>query len=1281
MAPVQLITPPEFVNDSEKTRAAQLLQAAINVFLVVSLVYLLVGMTQLLPSRSPIPVAALSLVMLTGLLVLLRAGRIQLTGVLLAIIIWGVTVILNLTTGGLTTPSFSGYILLIFIAGFLVSQRAGLIFTGLSLLTIFLVFEAEMTGLIGTALGQPQREFFAHGTYLITVAAVLVAVKGRLNRILKDLDQAREDLTQRNWVLQAEIERRQKAEASLRETEARFRVTLTDSPVIVFNHDRDLRYTWIHNPTPDLTPSALLGKTDREVLANQQEAAALMALKRKALDGNQRVREVIGLQVNGSFAYYDLHIDPLHDEHGSVVGIACATFDVTELKQAQDDLARARDESARHNFRLRQEVENHRRTAAALRESDARFRVALTGSPIIVFNHDTELRYTWVYNPAPGFSPDALLGRTDAELMTHLDEAAYLMAVKRRALESGQSVRELVELHLNGERVVYDLYVEPLRDEQGQISGLTCTTFDVTEVKQVQQALRREIEERQRTEAALRESEARFRVALTGSPIIVFNHDTELRYTWIYNPVSGFSPDVLLGRTDAELMTHPDEAAKLMAVKRRVLESGQSARDLVELHLNDKRLVYDLYVEPLRDEQGQISGLTCTTFDVTELKQAQEALAEAKDELAEYNTHLRREIDERQRAEVALAESEARWRFALEGSGAGVWDHDFLTKRTFRTRQWNELMGLDAPDDYGDVASQLSRVQPDDASVAMDLANRHISGEIPFFQTQYRVLQPDGSYRWLLDRGKIVARTPDGLPARMVGTVTDITDRKQMEDQLRASEAAYREMFEANPHPMWIYDRETLGFLAVNRAAVEKYGYTSDEFRNMSIRDIRPPEDLARLENVLQMKAQARATFAKSGTWTHLKRNGEILLVEIVAHNITFEGRPGVMVVAYDLTARIQAEAALRRSKDLFEKIFDNVPVSIAILSMQEQRVLNVNSHFVQTMGYQPDEVLGKQIGELGIWQHYDDTDEIIQAIRAEGHVYHRERQWRAKSGELLDMLVSVEQVMIDDQACLLGIGVNLTERKRTEQERLEAQNVLNELRQQREYLALKERFVSRMSHEFRNPLTVIRSSSETLKAYYDRMSPEKRLEVFKRIDGQVLRLIDMLDDILAMSRAQSERKAYNPVTVDIGEYAQVLVDQIRAMDTRSHVLSLQVGENMEGAQLDTRLTDYILFNLLNNALKYSPEGSEVLLSIERAGDHLRFAIRDHGIGIPTEEQERLWEPFFRASNARSVQGTGLGLAIVKETVEICGGTISCESQPNVGTTFTVMLPFSGNRS
>jgi signal transduction histidine kinase len=251
----------------------------------------------------------------------------------------------------------------------------------------------------------------------------------------------------------------------------------------------------------------------------------------------------------------------------------------------------------------------------------------------------------------------------------------------------------------------------------------------------------------------------------------------------------------------------------------------------------------------------------------------------------------------------------------------------------------------------------------------------------------------------------------------------------------------------------------------------------------------------------------------------------------------------------------------------------------------------------------------------------------------------------------------------------MTGVNVDIDDRKRAEVELLAA------VQREKELSEMKSKFVSTASHEFRTPLATMLSSAELLEHYSESLSPAEKVNLLQTIQGGAKRMSEMIDDVLTLGRAESGVLKLNLGPTNLRELCSRVVSEFRIAQGKEHVITLDDRFDRVEATMDERLLRHILNNLLSNAVKYSPPGSEVTLSLARREEQAAIEIQDRGIGIPLEDQPRMFESFHRASNVENRPGTGLGLAIVKKAVELHGGEISLSSAVGSGTRFTVMLP------
>ncbi len=244
-------------------------------------------------------------------------------------------------------------------------------------------------------------------------------------------------------------------------------------------------------------------------------------------------------------------------------------------------------------------------------------------------------------------------------------------------------------------------------------------------------------------------------------------------------------------------------------------------------------------------------------------------------------------------------------------------------------------------------------------------------------------------------------------------------------------------------------------------------------------------------------------------------------------------------------------------------------------------------------------------------------------------------------------------------------------ERKQTETRILEC------LEQERELRELKSRFVSMVSHEFRNPLTTIVASADLLQQVGEQLTEDKKHNLYRRIQGSANRMNQLLEDILTIGTTEAKEHSFNPAPLDLIAFCSELVEEFQLSAERQHTITfVSSGSYQNDPLFDQKLLRQILSNLLSNAIKYSPTGSHVRFELICEPTAAIFHIQDEGIGIPLEDQEQLFSAFHRGRNTRGIPGTGLGLVIVKRSVDLHGGQISVKSEVGSGTKFTVTLPY-----
>lgn len=227
-----------------------------------------------------------------------------------------------------------------------------------------------------------------------------------------------------------------------------------------------------------------------------------------------------------------------------------------------------------------------------------------------------------------------------------------------------------------------------------------------------------------------------------------------------------------------------------------------------------------------------------------------------------------------------------------------------------------------------------------------------------------------------------------------------------------------------------------------------------------------------------------------------------------------------------------------------------------------------------------------------------------------------------------------------------------------------------NALGKEKELNELKSRFVSMASHEFRTPLATVLSSLSLVSKYGEAGDKEKQKKHVDRIKSSVTNLTDILNDMLSISKLEEGAVTLSKEELDIKEFLAELINEMRPLAKAGQIISYQHSGSDAHVILDKKIIRHIIFNLISNAIKFSPENKEISVRSNYTKDKLQIEIQDKGMGISKEDQKHLFERFFRGHNASNIQGTGLGLNIVAKYVELLNGVIEFESELEKGTTF-----------
>ncbi len=643
-----------------------------------------------------------------------------------------------------------------------------------------------------------------------------------------------------------------------------------------------------------------------------------------------------------------------------------------------------------------------------------------------------------------------------------------------------------------------------------------------------------------------------------------------------------------------------------------------------------------------------------------------------------------------------LHAEQERWRVLMEANHDGLFDSNLLTGEVFVSPRWEAMFGFGPGEFRPSRAAWRERIHPDDQQrVEANLTN-YLLARQGTLEMEYRVRHRDGSYRWIFSRSQALW-DHDGRPLRVVGSHSDITTRKQDEENLRASENRYRELFEQNPRPSLIYRIADLRILDVNQAAVEHYGWSREEFLLMPVSTLRVEEDGEAIEAELR---RCSASHRPSRPLRRRRKDGTELWVELSCHDIEAFGCPARLVMANDISAHIEAGQLIQQHNQKMEELVVRRTAELQKSEAKWRGLVEALPQFVWTttpdglcdyMSSQWAQFTGVPIRDLLTlgWLntiHPDDhrrVEACWQAAAAAGESYDLEYRIIAKD-ETYRWFMSrgrpVREAPGGPIVQWIGTSTDIDDQKRSE-ERLEAAVrertlALAEARDRAECAAqAKSEFLALMSHEIRTPMNGVIGMAHLLSDTPLNSVQHHYLDTI-RSSGEAL--LTIINDVLDFSKIDAgkmklENVEFNLKTV-LDESLELVGLAAAAKGLRlSLALADSVPFNVVG---DAGRLRQILLNLLSNAVKFTEVGSvSVFVSRQPAVDEfvmLRISVRDTGIGLSSEQQGKLFQPFTQgdSSTTRRFGGTGLGLSIAKRLAELMGGTVGVSSQLGEGSIF-----------
>lgn len=513
-----------------------------------------------------------------------------------------------------------------------------------------------------------------------------------------------------------------------------------------------------------------------------------------------------------------------------------------------------------------------------------------------------------------------------------------------------------------------------------------------------------DITDQKRDEVRIRTSETRLRSIFKASPVgigVIASRIIQEVNDRLCQ-MTGYTSAELIGKSARIL--YPSEVVFEeigTTYMRQIRESGSSSTKTQWVRKDG--MVIDIHLNATALDSANISGgITFTALDVTE----------------------------RRRAEKALRESEAKLQLALDGSEMGMWEIVIPSGKGSGDERCSAIFGY-RNGEVGRVEIDWEALtHPDDLPLVQKRLGDHLSGRTPMYESEHRMRHISGKWIWIIGRGRVTPPLPDGT-RRILGTMLDVTARRQADEALRESEEKYRHLVEQSLQGLTILQDGRPVF--ANSAMLDISGYSHEEYLALSAEGMMAtvhPDDRPRIAHVMADRLKGKK-FAAENEFRILRKDGDIRWVLTHGSLISYHGTPAIQITYFDITDRKQAEQALLESEEKFRSIIDTTVSGIGI--HQEGIIRYINPAGVRILGYAgPEEIVGRQVMDFVASQFRAEVHGRMDALNC-GMAPVGIEQFVRKNGTLVDVEVTGAPFRYNGKPAVLVVFSDITKRKLAE--------------------------------------------------------------------------------------------------------------------------------------------------------------------------------------------------------------------------------------------------------
>ncbi|AMR30126.1 hypothetical protein A0256_01185 [Mucilaginibacter sp. PAMC 26640] len=723
--------------------------------------------------------------------------------------------------------------------------------------------------------------------------------------------------------------------------------------------------------------------------------------------------------------------------------------------------------------------------------------------------------------------------------------------------------------------------------------------------------------------------------------------------TWVnksFTKMTGYEPGEAIGLKPGHLLQGAGtDKTTVKYLKNQISKSLPFQTDIFNYTKSGKGYWLRIQGQPIRNDNDEVVAFFAVEENITREKEIQNLIKQSED----------------------------RFKLALEKIGDNVWEHNFHTGKTQFYKSTDELWGYDASNTVDGMGWWIS-VHKDDLPLLKHNYEQYKAGAISSHNLEYRILDKNGSIKWVLDKGIVLERTEDGQPLKTIGTHTDITSIKQTEIELAQRVKQFKSLSENIPGVVYEYEFKkdgTEGFNYISPAIERIFGITPDRFADY-LQFIHPDDR----ERIIKKNAHCRQTLEPFYDEAILYVPGQKPRWHSVHSSFSYVSQSGSTVFTgfiNDITERKNTENALRANEEKYRSIIANMNLGLLEVD-NEGKVTYANQSFCNMSGYTQAELTGADASKLLLAEKSAEIIDQKKEIRKSGVADAYQLEANDKFGNKRWWLVSGAPRYNDKGELVGSIGIHLdiTDQKIQEVELVAARTKAEQLAQ------AKDSFLANMSHEIRTPMNAIMGMSNQLAK--TQLLPQQHFYLNTILSASE-NLLVIINDILDLSKIEAGKLSFENIGFQLSDIVnnvkQVITHKAEEKGIILHTDAIDSG--IEKVLIgDPYRINQILLNLMTNAVKFTDQGS-VTLSCKLVSDKsesqlISIEITDTGIGMDESFVKVLFDKFSQEyeSVTRQYGGTGLGMSICKELVELMDGEITATSTKGIGTNIKVMIHF-----